>query len=128
MDLGIVRRLTRLATDDGFFCVAALDHPENYLALLDPDITRVSYETAVESKLDLGAALARHASGLLLDPVYALGQAIATGALPGTPGSSPRSRCWRTGRTRRPAGTPPPGCVRSGPRRRWPSSASTGSS
>jgi tagatose-1,6-bisphosphate aldolase len=82
VDLGIVRRLSRLATDDGFFDIAALDHPENYLALLDPDITRVSYETVVESKLELGAELARHASGLLLDPVYALGQAIATRTLP----------------------------------------------
>jgi len=84
--LGIVRRLTRLATADGFFCIAALDHPENYLALFDPDVTRVPHDTVVASKLELAAELARHASGLLLDPVWSLGQAIATGALPGRVG------------------------------------------
>jgi tagatose-1,6-bisphosphate aldolase len=81
--LGTVRRLTRLATPDGFFCVAALDHPENYLALFDRDVTRVSHETVVGSKLELAGALAPHASALLLDPVWSLGQAIATGTLPG---------------------------------------------
>jgi tagatose-1,6-bisphosphate aldolase len=84
--LGTVRRLTRLATHDGFFCIAALDHPENYLALFDKDVARVPYETVVRSKLELTAELSRHASGLLLDPVWSLGQAIATGTLPGSVG------------------------------------------
>lgn len=84
--LGIVRRLARLATHDGFFCIAALDHPENYLALFDRDVTRVPYATVVGSKLELTAELSRHASGLLLDPVWSLGQAIATGVLPGSVG------------------------------------------
>jgi tagatose-1,6-bisphosphate aldolase len=84
--LGTVRRLARLATDDGFFCVAALDHPENYLALFDRDVTRVAYETVVASKLELATGLSRHASALLLDPVWSLGQAIATGTLPGAVG------------------------------------------
>jgi len=81
--LGTIRRLARLASSDGFFLVAALDHPENYLALLDPDVTRVPHETVVASKLELAAALAGHASALLLDPVWSLGAAIATGVLPG---------------------------------------------
>ena len=84
--LGTVRRLTRLATHDGFFCIAALDHPENYLALFDSDVGRVPYETVVASKLELATELSRHASGLLLDPVWSLGQAIATGTLPGSVG------------------------------------------
>jgi tagatose-1,6-bisphosphate aldolase len=84
--LGTVRRLARLATHDGFFCIAALDHPENYVALFNKDVARVPYETVVRSKLDLAAELSRHASGLLLDPVWSLGHAIATGALPGSVG------------------------------------------
>ena len=86
MQLGIVRRLTRLATTDGFLCIAAMDHPENYVALFDKDISRVPHETVVRSKLELATELARHASGLLLDPVWSLGQAIATRTLPGTVG------------------------------------------
>jgi tagatose-1,6-bisphosphate aldolase len=81
--LGTVRRMSRLASDDGFFFVAALDHPENYVALLGAD---VPFEAVVASKLELAAALAGHASALLLDPVWSLGQAIATGVLPGRVG------------------------------------------
>jgi tagatose-1,6-bisphosphate aldolase len=86
MQLGTVRRLTRLATTDGFLCIAAMDHPENYLALFDKDVSRVPHDTVVRSKMELAGELARHASGLLLDPVWSLGQAIATRTLPGTVG------------------------------------------
>jgi tagatose 1,6-diphosphate aldolase len=86
MHLGTVRRLTRLATTDGFLCIAAMDHPENYVELFDKDISRVPHETVARSKLELATELARHASGLLLDPVWSLGQAIATQTLPGTVG------------------------------------------
>jgi tagatose-1,6-bisphosphate aldolase len=80
--LGTVRRLARLTSDDGFFLVAALDHPENYLALFDKDVARVPYDVVVRSKLELAAALAPYASALLLDPVWSHAQAIATGTLP----------------------------------------------
>jgi len=84
--LGVVRRLSRLATPDGFFCIAAIDHPENYLELFDADIDNVSDETVVRSKLELVGELSRHASALLLDPMWSLGQAVATRALPGSVG------------------------------------------
>jgi tagatose-1,6-bisphosphate aldolase len=84
--LGTVRRLARLASDDGFFLIAALDHPENYLALFDTNVGRVPYDVVVRSKLELAAHLARYASALLLDPVWSLGQAVATGTLPGSVG------------------------------------------
>jgi tagatose-1,6-bisphosphate aldolase len=84
--LGTVRRLTRLASEDGFFLIAAIDHPENYLELFDKDISRVPHETVVASKLELVAELSRHASALLVDPMWSLGQAIATRALPGSVG------------------------------------------
>lgn len=84
--LGVVRRLSRLTTADGFFCIAAIDHPENYLELFDHDIASVSDDTVVRSKLELVAELSKHASGLLLDPMWSLGQAVATRALPGSVG------------------------------------------
>jgi len=84
--LGTVRRLARLTSADGYFLVAALDHPENYLALFDKDVARVPYEVVVRSKLELAAALAPYSSALLLDPVWSHGQAIATRTLPGPVG------------------------------------------
>ena len=35
---GKLRRLQRISDTDGFIRVAAIDHPENYLALFDPDL------------------------------------------------------------------------------------------
>ncbi|MEV5409360.1 hypothetical protein AB0K60_11070 [Thermopolyspora sp. NPDC052614] len=84
--LGTLRRMSRLADPGGFLLVAAIDHPENYLALFDADISRVPHETVVASKLELVAMMARHASALLLDPVWSLGQAVLTGDLPGSAG------------------------------------------
>lgn len=46
----------------------------------------VRYETMVDYKIDLCQVLAPHASAVLLDPVYGVRQAIATGALPGDTG------------------------------------------
>lgn len=82
VDLGLLRRVARMTTPDGFFTVAALDHPENYLELFAEDVTTVPYEVVVRSKMELAATLAPHASALLLDPVWSLGQAIATNTLP----------------------------------------------
>jgi tagatose-1,6-bisphosphate aldolase len=80
--LGTLRRLSRMADRSGFLRVAAIDHPENYLALFDPDVSTVSFAEVVESKLELVRAMADHASALLLDPVWSLGQGILTGAVP----------------------------------------------
>jgi len=80
--LGVIRRLTRLADADGFFCVAALDHPENYLALFDADISRVSAHEVVESKLELLAAMNRECTAVLVDPVWSFGQGVLSGAIP----------------------------------------------
>ena len=80
--LGAIRRLSRMADRSGFLRVAAIDHPENYLALFDPDVSRVSFGEVVESKLELVAAMVEHASAVLLDPVWSHGQAILTAAVP----------------------------------------------
>src|SRR3954451_15704178 len=80
--LGTMRRLSRMTDRSGHLRVAAIDHPENYLALFDRDISTVSFAEVVESKLELVSAMADHASALLLDPVWSLGQGILTGAVP----------------------------------------------
>lgn len=85
-DLGKVRRLARIADPDGFVRAAAIDHPDTYLELFDPDLARVSFEEVVESKLELVAAMAPHATAMLLDPVWSAGQAVAGGVLPGDVG------------------------------------------
>jgi tagatose-1,6-bisphosphate aldolase len=80
--LGTVRRLSRMADRSGFLRVAAIDHPENYLALFEREVSRVSFDEVVESKLELVAAMSDHASAVLLDPVWSHGQAILTAAVP----------------------------------------------
>ena len=47
--LGKLRRLQRISDADGFIRVAAIDHPENYLALFDSDLTKVTDEEVVVS-------------------------------------------------------------------------------
>lgn len=81
-DLGKLRRLSRISDPDGFIRVAAIDHPDTYLMLFDDDVSAVSFEEVVESKIELVEAMAPHATAMLLDPVWSLGQAVAGGALP----------------------------------------------
>ena len=81
-DLGKLRRLARISDQDGFIKVAAIDHPDTYLMLFDDDISSVSFEEVVESKLELIEAMSPHATAMLLDPVWSIGQAVAGGALP----------------------------------------------
>jgi len=85
-DLGKLRRMQRISDADGFIRAAAIDHPENYQILFDTDLGRVGFEEVVDSKLSMIAAMAPHATALLLDPVWSVGQAVVTGALPGDVG------------------------------------------
>jgi tagatose-1,6-bisphosphate aldolase len=80
--LGKLRRLQRITDADGFIRVAAIDHPENYLALFDSDISAVGFGEVVESKLELIAAMSEQASAVLVDPVWSLGQGVLTGSIP----------------------------------------------
>lgn len=84
--LGKLRRLQRISDADGHIRVAAIDHPENYLALFDEDIAAVGFEEVVESKLELVAGMAAHSTAVLVDPVWSLGQGVLTGAIPGSVG------------------------------------------
>ncbi len=80
--LGKLRRTARISDADGWIRVAAIDHPESYKVLFDEDLTTVTHEEVVESKLELVAAMAPHATALLLDPATSFAQAVAGGALP----------------------------------------------
>jgi tagatose-1,6-bisphosphate aldolase len=80
--LGKLRRLQRISDTDGFIRVAAIDHPENYLALFDPDIAAVGTDEVVESKLELIAAMAPESTAVLVDPVWSFGQAVLSATVP----------------------------------------------
>jgi tagatose-1,6-bisphosphate aldolase len=80
--LGKLRRLQRISDTDGFIRVAAIDHPENYLALFDPDVEAVGTDEVVESKLELIAAMAPESTAVLVDPVWSFGQAVLSAAVP----------------------------------------------
>ncbi len=84
--LGKIRSLTRISTEDGFIATLAVDHPENYLAMIDPDWRRVTSAQATRSKLELIAALAPHASAFLVDPLWSMAQGIVTGVIPASTG------------------------------------------
>lgn len=79
--LGKIRSMTRIATPDGYVATLAIDHPENYLAMLDPDWRSVTSAQATRSKLELVAALAPHASAFLVDPLWSMAQGIVSGAI-----------------------------------------------
>ncbi len=80
--LGKLRRTARISDADGWIRVAAIDHPESYRVLFDDDLSAVTHEEVVESKLELVAAMAPHSTALLLDPATSLAQSVASGALP----------------------------------------------
>ncbi len=78
--------MSRITDAAGLIRTIAIDHPDNYLLLFDDDLSQVSFEEVVESKLEMIAELSKHATSVLADPVYCFGQSIVTGALPGDVG------------------------------------------
>ncbi|NNG21057.1 hypothetical protein HJ590_16100 [Naumannella sp. ID2617S] len=85
--LARLRRLSRICDPQGSIRAAAIDHPETFAILFDRDLSRVSHEEVVRSKLELIEAMAPHCSALLLDPPTAWGPAVLTGAVPGGVGT-----------------------------------------
>jgi len=82
--VGKIRGLQATSTAQGLFAVLAYDHRGSLRRLMCPDAPdTVSYADAVALKLEIVTALAPHASGVLLDPVYGASQAVAAGSLPG---------------------------------------------
>ena len=84
LTIGKLRGLQQLANAKGIITVCAIDHRESLRrALNEKDPEAVSYRQMVDFKLDLVGAVAPFASAVLLDPIYGVGQAIASGFLPG---------------------------------------------
>ncbi|WP_082582209.1 tagatose 1,6-diphosphate aldolase [Aeromicrobium sp. Root236] len=79
----MLRRIQRMSDADGYIRVAAIDHPENYVALFDPDLSKVGFDEVVDSKLELIRGMAPHCSAVLVDPVWSFGQGVLTGSIPG---------------------------------------------
>ncbi len=86
LDPGKMRGLQRITTSDGFFVVLALDHLISFKDMLADDRSKVSYQQAVDAKLELVNAVAPVASAFLLEAQFSLAQVIASRALPGSVG------------------------------------------
>ena len=91
INVGKRRGLQATSTARGLFTILAFDHRGSLRRMMCPDAPdTVPYADAVALKLEIVAALAPHASGVLLDPIYGASQAVVagagTGALPGRVG------------------------------------------
>ncbi|MGP6170777.1 tagatose 1,6-diphosphate aldolase [Microbacterium sp. A204] len=109
IDPGKYRGMQQVTSEAGFFEVCAVDHLADFAKLLDPDPTAVPMAEIVQAKSELIAALAPHASAVLLDAQYGL-QSVAAGVVPRETGiilaveeetyaapSSPRVSSMRSG-------------------------------
>jgi tagatose 1,6-diphosphate aldolase len=89
MDIGVGKRrgLQATSTGRGLFTILAFDHRGSLRRALRPEAPdTVSYADVVSFKLEVLDALAPHASGVLLDPIYGAAQAVAADNLPGRVG------------------------------------------
>lgn len=74
LDPGKIRGLQRVATPDGFFTMLALDHLLAFKDLLAEDRNSVTYQQAVDAKLELVRAIAPVASTFCSRPSTASGR------------------------------------------------------
>lgn len=87
LSIGKIRGLSSTSTSDGVFTILALDHRQSFFKMINPQHAEsVSYQAVVEVKSQVVRILSRHASAVLLDPVYGAAQAVANGACPGSLG------------------------------------------
>jgi tagatose 1,6-diphosphate aldolase len=83
LSVGKIRGLQQISTRDGIFTMCAMDHRSSLKTMIEKEQGKQpDYREMVEYKLDLCAALAPHASAVLLDPVYGAPQCITGGVLP----------------------------------------------
>jgi tagatose 1,6-diphosphate aldolase len=89
MDISVGRRrsLQATSTGQGLFTILAFDHRGSLRRALRPKAPdTVPYADVVSFKLEVLGALAPHASGVLLDPIYGAAQAVVADDLPGQVG------------------------------------------
>ena len=87
LSIGKVRGLQQIANPDGIFTMCAMDHRGSLRSMIDEEKPeKVNYEEMVERKLELCSSLAKHASAVLLDPMFGAAQCISHGVLPSSTG------------------------------------------
>ncbi len=83
LSIGKIRGLQQIANSDGIFTICAMDHRGSLRRMIDEDNPdEVSYEEMVEHKLELCSSLAKHASAVLLDPIFGAAQCVSHSVLP----------------------------------------------
>ncbi len=86
-NLGKIRRIQQLATEEGHFTLCAMDHRGSMRQMLSPEAPeQVSNDELTNFKIDLCRALASESSGVLIDPEYGAPNVILRKALPGRVG------------------------------------------
>jgi tagatose 1,6-diphosphate aldolase len=83
IDPGKIRGLQRVTSDDGFFLICAIDHLSDFAELLAPDPSTVTFADVVAAKDAVIRAVTPSISAVLVDPLYALGHLVASGAVSG---------------------------------------------
>ena len=86
IDPGKIRGLQRVTSADGYFLICAIDHLSDFAELLAPDPTTVTFADVVAAKDTVVRAVSPVVSAVLVDPLYALGHLVASGAIPGSIG------------------------------------------
>ena len=81
--IGKYRHLTRASNIDGHFVIMAIDHRDNLLAQLNQHADApLSDEAFTDYKQTVIEALAPHATAVLTDPAYGIGEGVVEGTLP----------------------------------------------
>ncbi len=87
LSIGKIRGLQQIATPDGIFTMCAMDHRGSLRSMIDEEHPgEVNYEEMVGRKLELCSSLAKHASAVLIDPIYGAAQCVSHNALPNNTG------------------------------------------
>jgi tagatose 1,6-diphosphate aldolase len=80
--VGKYRGLQRASTAQGHFNILAIDHQDALRRVMKPDAPQsVTTEEVIAFKMQVVKAFAAEVSGLLLDPIYGLAQAICAGSV-----------------------------------------------
>ncbi len=82
MTIGKIRGIRQIATPEGFLVMCAMNHRGSLQTMLNPENPKaVTAGQMTEFKIDLCSTLAKHASGVLLDPIFGAAQCLNRGFL-----------------------------------------------
>ncbi len=83
LTIGKYLGLKKIANEHGLITITAMDHRGSLKRAINPqDPNSVTYEQMVAMKKKLASHLAPHSSALLVDPIYAAAQLIASDIIP----------------------------------------------